>query len=305
MSSRTSSAYNQTLTVYAQGVSQDRAAALADFIAPKVTVGTSIGQYKRYNSKNAFQVYDTARAIGGTATRIKFEADDPIYNCKPNALEIPIDDAERDAASDQMRLEESKIDTLISSALIARENKVANIVKAAVSAVSGKGVWSSDSNDPVEEIDEQIQAIATNCGMMPNAIVFGLGAWQVFRNHPKVIQRQPGAALIGITAEQASRLFLNPGIEVRVGILSKDTTKFGKEKSAENIIGAEVLIFLRSENPTQYDPSFAKTFSVGEGFVEQVRVYREENSRSDVLAIDWSEDIQVVSTECVRRIAIS
>ncbi len=309
MSKRANASYNGRLTNYAFGLSQDLGSSLAEFIAPTVATGVSIGQFKKYDSKNAFQLYDTARALGGGATRIKLEATDPTFNCKPNALEIAIDDAERDAAGDasgaQAALEESKVSTLVSSGTISHEAKVFTAIANAVSAVGSKGVWSNASNDPVTEIDEQIQAIATATGMMPNRIVFGIGAWQVFRNHAKVIARQPGAALIGVTNSQAAQMLLNPGIEIRVGVLSKDTTKFGAAKNATNIVGAEVYIFYGSNSPTIYDPSFAKTFMTRAGGVDAVRSYRDESARSDIYALDWSEDVQVVSTECVKRLTIS
>ena len=307
MSLRTTSSLNPTLTNYAQGVAQDRRSALADFLAPIVTVSASIGQYKRFDSKKAFMVYDTARAIAGPATRIKFAADDPTYNCKPQALEIGIDDAERAAAgdSDPLGLEQAKLDTLISNAVIAREVKVCAAIDAALTAAAGKGKWSEAGNDPVAELDALIQEIAFATGTMPNAIAFGLGAWQIFRNHPKVIARQPGAALIGLTTGQASQMLLNPGMEIRVGVLSKDSAKWGNTKNAVNIVGLKVYVFLRSVSPTQYDPSLAKTFTVGAGQVAGVREYRDESARSDIFAMDWSEATEVVSTESGRKLDIT
>lgn len=305
MSLRSTSSINPTLTNYAQGIAQDRASAIADFLAPIVPVPASMGQYKRFNEKNNFQIYNTARGIGGPATRIKFEADDPTYNCKPQALEIAIDDAERAAAGqgDPLGLEQAKIDTLISSVVLAREDKVVTAVKNGLVAVSGKGEWSNAANDPVAELDAVILEIAIATGMMPNAIAFGIGAWQIFRNHPKVIERQPGAALIGLTTDQAMQMLINPGMEMRVGVLSKDSTKWGNTKNAGNIVGAEVFVFLRSRNPTLFDPSFAKTFMSGLGGVTSVREYRDE-PHSDVYIVDYAEDIQVVSTTCARRLSI-
>jgi len=182
---------------------------------------------------------------------------------------------------------------------------VFDLITDALTAVGGAGVWSDSSNDPVSEIDEQINAIATEIGRMPNRIVFGLGAWRAFRNHDKVIERQPGAQLIGVTTQQAAQMMLNPGVDVRVGVLSKDSTKFGKTKSATNIVGAEVFIFFGSSAPSTYDPSFAKTFMTRRGGVDQVREYRDEAARSDIFAVDWTEDTQVVSDVCGRRISIS
>lgn len=296
----------QTLTNYARGVSQDRSSALADFLAPTVPVGAATGKFKSFDDKNAFQVVDTARAIGGEARRLEFLASDPDYNCTPQALEIAIDDHERELAGDaDSELEQGKVDTLITSATVSFEDKVLAKIKAAVTAVGSRGDWSDATKDPVAQIDEQIEAISNDIGMMPNRIVFGLGAWRVFRNHKLVTARQPGAQLIGLSTQQAAGMFLNPNMDIRIGVLSKDTAKIGAGKNATNIVGAEVFIFFGSASPTLYDASFAKTFRTRNGGVDTVRKYRADRNRSDILAVDWSEDIQVVSTACARRLTIS
>lgn len=307
MSTRTQGSLNPTLTNYAQGVAQDVNLAVADFLSPVVPVVATIGAYKTFNNKNAFMIYDTARGLGGSANRIKFAASDGTFNCKPQALEIAIDDAERAAigASDPLRLEQSKVRTLVISTRLARENKVITAAKAGLSAVSGKGEWSSANVDPQNEIDEQIAAIATACGMMPNRILFGLGAWRIYRNNPKIRDRFPGAAVVGVTLQQAASLMLNPAIEPRVAVLAKDTTKLGQTKSASNILGDEVFIFIGSGTPTEFDPSLMKTFEGGEGGIAAVREYRDESARSDVYAVDYSEDVQVVGSECGRRLTIT
>ncbi|MCW5559873.1 MAG: hypothetical protein KIT22_18805, partial [Verrucomicrobiae bacterium] len=224
----------------------------------------------------------------------------------PQALEVAVDDHERELAGDADReLEEAKVDTLITSATISFEDKALTKIKAALTAAGGVGVWSNATNDPVAEIDAQIESIATAIGMLPNRIVFGLGAWRVFRNHALVKGRQPGAEIIGLSTQQAAGMFLNPNMEIRVGVLSKDTTKFGAAKAAQNIVGGEVFIFYGSASPTLYDASFAKTFRTRNGGVDTVRRYRSDRNRSDILAVDWSEDIQVVSAACGRRITLS
>lgn len=297
-----------TLTNYARGIAQDRASALAGFIAPDVRVTTATGKFKSFSDKNAFQRVQTARAIGGNATRLEFNASDVDYNCQPQALEIAIDDKERDDAGegDQLGLEQAKVDTLLSAAIIAHEDDVLTKIKAGLSAVGSRGSWSDlTTNDPIKEIDEQIKAIAIECGMMPNRIAFGLNAWYYLRNHAKVLARQPGATNIGVTYSQFASMLLNPAIEVQVGILSKDTAKAGATKSAANIVGDEVFIFAASKSPTLYDPSFAKTFRTATGGVQSVRKYRDDRARSDILAIDWTRDIQVTGSACGRRLSIS
>lgn len=306
MGSRTIAAYNPTLTNYAMGLGQDLLGATANFLAPVVIVPAGQGRYKLYDSKNAFISYPTERALGGGATRISFSATDPTFDCRPQALEVAIDDAEYLAAGDAQSgpLEESRIRTLLSSTVLAHEDKVATAAKT-LTAVSGVGVWSSAANDPVAEIDAQIESITAACGQMPNRIVFGLGAWRVARNHAKVTARMPANSVVGATVNQFAAMLMNPGIEIKVGVLSKDATKLGGTKSASNIVGAEVFIFIGSDTPNEYDASFMKTFMTRAGGVETVRTYRDESARSTVHAIDWSEDIQVTGSACARRITLS
>jgi len=305
MSLRNNANYNGRLTNYAVGIAQDTASAIAEFICPTVKVPQANGQFKKFDDKNSFQVYETARALGTQPNRIKMESTDPYYNCKPQGLQITVDDAEKEAAGpDVQLLENSKIKTLVTTTNLSHEDKVLAMVKANVTAVGGVGVWSNPANDPVADIDAQILAISIATGQMPNRIVFGIGAWSVFRNHALVKARQPGAELIGLTLAQAAAMLLNPAIEIKVGVLSKDTTKFGAAKNAVNIVGAEVFIFFASANPTQYDPSFAKCFTTLRGSVDSVLTHREEPIM-DVHSVLWSEDPQVVSTACGKRITLS
>jgi hypothetical protein len=306
MGAKTTAAYNPTLTNYAQGLSQDLASATATFLAPIVEVPAGLGRYKQFDDKNAFQIYNTERALGGPATRIQFNATDPSFDCRPQALEVGIDDAEYDAAGDTGagRMEESRVRTLVTSATLAHEDKVIQVAKT-ITAVAARGNWSNATIDPVTELDEQIEAIANACGMLPNRIVFGLGAWRVARNNPKVINRMPANAAVGVALQQFATMLLNPNIEIRVGVLAKDLSKFGATKNASNIIGAEVFLFVGQDTPSEYDPSFMKTFMTRSGGVDAVRSYRDESARSTIHAVDWSEDVKITGTAAVRRLTIS
>lgn len=298
-----SSKFNVTLTNYARGLAQDISATLANFLAPEVVVPAATGQYKSFDDKNTFQVVDTSRAVGGPAKRLEFAASDPTYNCLPQALEIAIDDHERDEAGegDPLRLEEAKTQTLVSSAVTSHEAKVF----AALSALAAAANITLATDDPVAKIDEQIEALATDTGRMPNRLVIGLPLWNKLRNNAKVIARFPGAASVGVTMAQFASLLLNPSIDIRVGILAKDLAKLGAAKNNQNIVGQQLVIFHANPSPTLYDPSFMKTFRLRRGGVDVVRTYRDDSARSDILAVDWSEDIRVTSPVCARKLTAS
>jgi len=301
-----SAVVNTTLTNFGQGYENDKAESLADFIAPQVATGVASGQYVRYSDKNAFQVYETNRAIGGSRTRIEFSKDDPFFNCQPQGLEIALDDHERNMApAGILNVQQAKIRTLVNNAKTSHEHKVFAAIKAGATAVSGVGVWSNAANSPIEDIDAQIEAIATETGQMPNRIAIGLGMWRVLKNHAKVLSRQAGVTDKALTYSGLASMLLNPDIEIRVGIMSRDTAKFGKAKTAENIIGGEMYIFVGNDTPDQYDPSFAKTFGVETTMLTAVKEYRDDNAVSDVYPIDWDEDIKVTAPASGRRITLS
>ena len=305
----TTSRFHTTLTNYARGIAQDNASALAAFLAPEVVVNAATGQYKSFSDKNAFQTPDTARAVGGPARRLLFAATDPTYNCRPHALEITIDDHERDEAGegDPLRIEQAKTETLVSSAVASHERAVFGAAAAAVSAESGMGSWSGPSNtdDPVAEIDALIEEIATDIGQMPNRMVIGLPAWSIIRHNPQVMARFPAATALGVTQAQFASLLLNTQLDIRVGTLAYDQNQWGQDADNANIIGADLYLYYARETPSLYDASFMKTFRTRRGGVDAVRVYREEGSRSDVLAVDWTQDVQVTAGIAGKRISVS
>jgi len=313
MGLRSEASVNPTLTNYASGVLNDLQSATADFLAPQVQVPATIGQYKAYDDKNAFQVHDTSRGVGGPARRIFMDVSEPTYNCLPQALEITIDDSERDAAGtiNPLDLEQAKVKTLVQSSVLSHERHVITTVNAAVTAdgttVGGgvMGTWSAAGTDPVVQMDSLIEGIAKATGQLPNAILMGMTAWRRFRNNAKVIEKQPGAALIGLNQGQASAMLINPSMEIRLSTMAYDTTKEGKTRNQAFVNGDDVYIFVRSASPTIYDPSALKTFAGGRGGVSAVREYRDESSRSDIYAVDWSRDVKVTSAISIARITTS
>jgi hypothetical protein len=299
---------NQTLTNYAVGIAGDSASELANFIAPIVATGAQHGQFKVFESDDAFQIYNTARAVGGPNTRIEFGVNDAFFNCKPQGLEIAIDDSERDPGAKPLAIEKAKIRTLVINTNTGHEAKVFDLVKAAKAASADVGAWIGAANkdkDIVEEIDGQIQAIIDATGMMPNRMVLGVGAWKVVKNHASVKNRMSDNQKEGATLTQFASMLLNPKIEIKVGILGRNANKPGKTASNSNIVGLEVFIFIASDNPTQYDPSFAKTFMPDSTPIDSVTEYRDDKCNSDVYKTNWGEDIKVVSTKCGRRITVS
>ena len=293
----------QYLTDYAKGIGFNAADIASRILAPEVIVGSPVGKFKKFNDKNAFQAPDTSRALGGAARRLEFDGTDGDYNCQPQALEIGIDDAER-AAGDQMGLEQAKIKTVVNSAIRAHGKKVFDKAAAGLAAAATP-TWSTPTTgNPISDLNAQIEAIVTETGEFPTHIVLGVTAWRYFVQHDKVAEKFKSGVVTPQTV-QAAALLLAPSIEFVVSPLVADTAKPGATKSTAQVFGANIFIVISSPSPSIYDPSFMKTFRTQMGGVEAVRMYRDDSARSDIYAVDWSEDIQVVSTAAARRLTVS
>ena len=311
-SSRYGLAVNPLLTSYAYGlVQQVDTESLAEFVAPTVNVGVTIGRYKKFDDANAFQVYNTERGIGGSARRILFSASDGTYNCKPQALEVGIDDAETQAVGEDSiaTIQQAKTKMLVNSTMLSHEDKVLSAVKAGLTAVGQRGNWSNPDVDPIDQLNEQITAIVNDTGIMPTRMVMDIGSWNKLRNNPKVKSRVLGivgqSKSLAVDISILAGTLLTPNIQIRVATLVKSAVQMPGTQARTAIIGSECWIYFANSSPSTYDPSFAHTFRGSNGAVDAVRVYRDESCRSDILAVDWSEDIQVVSTLLARRLTIT
>jgi hypothetical protein len=273
-------------------------------MAPEVIVGSPIGKFKKFDDKNAFQAPDTSRALGGPARRLEFNGTDGDYNCQPQALEIGIDDAERENTGDTLGLEQAKIKTVVNSAIRAFGKKVYDKAAAGLSAAATPAWSNPASGNPISDLNTQIEAIVDATGEFPTHIVMGVTAWRYFVQHDKVSDKFKSGVVTPQTV-QAAGLLLAPGIEFVITPLVTDTAKPGVTKSTAQVYGANLFIMLSASAPSIYDPSFMKCFRTGMGGVESVRSYRDDRNRSDMYAVDWTEDIQVVSTASARRLTVS
>ena len=314
MSRDSAATINYTLTGYAQGHANDllRVQEVVNALIPTVPVSGAAGQYKKFDDENSFRVYTTQRGLGGRARRIEFNADDGTFNCQPQALEVTIDDHERDLAAAGGNplagelLDQGKIRALINSQALSHYNKMVAYVLSKLTAVADRGNWSSADIDPIDQLDEQLEALSRDVGSTSFInLVLSTGAWRKLRENAKVKARSTGVQVGGISRDQLQGLLLFP-VNVVIGSVSKLSSKLGQStKTKTNVIGDNAILTYSVPSPTQYDPSAFKCFSTGSGLVAAVRTYRDESARSDVHAVDWSEDAQQTSTLAAKLLAIT
>ena len=288
---------------------------LLGILAPVVPTGGSNGQYNKFDSQAAFVAYSKAfgrRAVGGQSNAITLLNDAGSFAAMPNGLRISIDEFERAQAGNDTGvyslLEQAKTQILTINSYVAALLDIVTIIKAAVSAEAGKGVWNDPNVDPIAEINKVIVAIYVATGIVPNNIVFDFGAWSVFSANKKILERMPGADIASVTPGRVRSLFVNPNMNVEIATAAAITAGGGGVGSStatkQSVLRTSTFIFFNSPNPTPYDPSFCKTFSPSKALFTDIFTYREE-PHLDWYENNWQADTKVVASALCKRIDCS
>jgi hypothetical protein len=302
-----------TIRAFAQGAAQRATQPVADFLAPTVDVPTSVGRYKIYTEKHRFRIPETRRALGGRATQLGFDVSDGTYNCTPNALDFPVDKLEQLEGQEMENVLQEGSTAVAEVAALAHEKAVIDAALASIGAGTDK-TWNS-SADPVDDIDQAIITVlkaAKYGSLMGVGVLFGVGAWRIFKNAAAVRGKfvtggtkgnASGSGLAIPTLDNVGQLFVSVP-DVRASYMVVDSAKEGLAESIGFVLDTSILIFARSPNPTRRDPSFMKTFRLmGQWMVPGS--YVTEDGRSEVAKFDWSEDVRVTNSAAAVRLNIS
>ena len=297
---------NPIIREYSQGAAQSAASAVASFIAPPVSVGTSTGRFKIYTEKHRFRIPKTLRDLGGDATQLGFTAADGTYNCEPHALDFPIDNLEKLETADLENIVQEGADMVAAAASLAHEKKVIDLALDAAGAGTALSIGAGD--DVIDQLDKRILATikAARFGaLMGIGVLIGAGAYRVVKNHPSVRGRYVagGASKFATPSldDIAGMLISKP--ECQMSLMCFDDAEEGLADDIQFILDGDILIFARMANPTRRDPSFMKTFRLrGQWMVPGS--YVKQDGRGEVAKFDWSEDVQVTNAEAVDRATV-
>ena len=291
-----------TLTQYAKGVFQDTANPDADFLAPVVATGAARFLVNDYAQETGFAIPSSVRAIGGDSAAVRSDGEQVEISLKPHGLHDTIDNHELDLATDgagTQLLYEGRTQNLISQGGNSRFKETLDVVRGVVAATPT--VWNAAA-DPIAMIDARIEAITKASGKMPNRIMFSLGAWIIFRNNTKVIERHPGAGQVTVTAESASGLFANPNMKIMVSATVFDTAK-GSTPAKGFALANEVFIYFAAEGASMFDASFTKTFRVRANAFQSVRTSQKDHGVK--LMVDWTEVCYVNNPAAGARLTVT
>lgn len=293
-----------TVRDYAQGVAQSTVAPVADFLAPTVNVTSPVGYYKVYDDKNRFVIPETERALGGKAAVLGWDKSDGSYNCKPHALDVPVDVAEGDAEDSMEAALQEAADLGAEVGALAHEKRVIDLALTTLGA--GTTFDFGASVDVIDVLDEAIIDVTKGAGygsLMGVGLLLGPTFVRKLKNHPLVRARITGGGkkdAANPTLEQVmDLLMLRP--DVRLSAMVYDTAAPGKAASRSFLLDNACIVFARRPNPTRRDPSFMKTFRLRKAWMAP-RVYTEADGRTEVAALDWSNDVKATNSAAGKRL---
>jgi len=285
------------LLTYSQGIVPDWVAQnkITDWLAPTVPVVTEKFNYKNYGSGNAFSQIDTRRSMGGSAARLAYTVSDSWGTLTENSLETSIDDIERRQNTEsESQLEMIKVRDLTLTILNNDLKSLFAFMKSSVAVTPTIGVWNNTAtNDPIADIDGQIEAIFNTTGVLVNRIFMDYSAWLLCKNNAQVLNRIRYVQLGNATTETVSMLLSTP-CEIRIGGGALYTDVGGSTNN--------VFLFYGQDSPGQQDPSFIKTFVKNPNRFTAMRQYREDKIRSDVYYLDWQQERILTGAGIVSRI---
>jgi len=289
---------------YAQGAAQSATSQVAEFLAPTVNTSKHVGKYTAYDTESRFKIPDTLRGLGGKATQLVFDRSSATFECKPNALDTPLDNIEIEESEGMDLLKEAADDAAFLGGLAHEKLVIDTAVSSAGSATGG--TWSSDSNDPVAELNTAIAEVVLAAGgsdMIQIGMIWSANAVRAFFANAKTKGYFPGMDAIAPTAENITKLLMG-NVQHKISWLAADTAPKGKSTTLAFLMTSKVLVFARNPNPTRRDPSFMKTFRPRNRWMVP-GIYPREDKRGEVVSMDWSADVKATNTAAGKMFTIN
>lgn len=285
------------LLEYAQGAMTRFTKPIQKLIAPVVETPTQHGHFKKYGpGEPTLKLPSVRRALTSYAVQVQLEMMNGTYSEAASAIDIPVDFT--------LGEEDVKWHIADALALLAEiESQVTEIetINIAIQTV-GAGeptVWSPEI-DPVKSIDAVILQLILASKSDGVAIAFGTDAWDLFKNHPLVVERCKGSP----SFETHPALF-HAGAEFAACYSFHDAAAEGLPEDIQFMFPADaVLVLARSALPTRRDPSFMKTFRLVSDKVKP-RVNPRADGRGLLVSCDWAQDIRACNLSGARRLNVS
>lgn len=167
---------------------------IADLIAPPVAVRKQSDRYYIYDSeREALRQTSDNRAPGAEANEVDFALSSDSYFCEDHALVSAVPDEERENADPILQPDIDRTEFLTDRIQLNREMALEEKLRTtsglgeAIVDVSER--WENVDFDPLPALQTARLSVFSSCQRRANTVVIPYAAFEVLRNHPKVVER--------------------------------------------------------------------------------------------------------------------
>jgi hypothetical protein len=166
--------------------------------------------------KEGFRDYQSRRAPGADTQQIQFGYEGKDFVLDQYALNASVPREHMQDAQQVPNIDMGKraTNTVLQSLSLTAEIEQAKLATNPDSyaddnklALTGTDLWSDPDSDPIRDIENAKDQVATTCGVEPNRMVIGRPVMKSFKAHPKIIERFKYTSAESITTAMLASLF--------------------------------------------------------------------------------------------------
>ena len=231
-------------------------------------------------NKEAFQIYDTERAIRANSNVISPKGfNKHSATLKEHDLAYPIDYREEEEA-EKIKLQVHATNVVTQGLYLKHEKQCAELAQnpdnyavSNKSSLAGSSKFSDKDSDPVGVVDDAKDQICKQIGQDPNTLVMGQEVWTALKRNKALKDMIASTSNKTITLDLLKEFFEIENIFIGRAIYSDAQNKF-QRVGGNNII----LAFVPSlTSKTQYDPSYGYTVRKKDAL--QIDEYEKEGNK--------------------------
>jgi hypothetical protein len=283
---------------------------LAGKIFPTVPVAKESDKFYTWPREFWYKIYDAERSRAGMANRIDYDVSTSSYVVNNYALahETPLEDLAN--ADESLAIRESSTRFVANALLKAQEVREATLLLTTGNYDSTKtisansGYLSVTDTNPVDDIDEGIEAIRTVTGLKPNKMIVSQASWVRLRKHPELINfvrgRGDSVGGGGLTTAAIANVF---GLgEVLIGDSIKDTAGENSTPAYTDTWSNHIVLLHVADAPGKMVPTYGYNFQWRpQGFPAPFVVIRDRDDKAggkhvETIEVMHFQDEKVVSS---------
>lgn len=275
---------NPILSEHARGYRAPGNVALSLFpLAPVAAYGGQVLEF----GKEAFMLYNSARAPGSNIKRIEFGYAGADYAIVPRALEAKVPyERMRDASQvPGINLASRAVNTVLRSMALEHEYNAAQIARNTANygsdnkvTLTGSNSFNVDDTDPAAVVATAMEAIADSIGVPGNTVVLSRSALKACKFNPKIIERCKYTGGF-VTLDLLKELF-----EVDNIVVGGAVTATAPDSAFAKCWGDDVIVAYVAQGDgdgagNAEEPSYGYSYQI-EGMPSVEDPYQDKNARS-------------------------